>query len=318
MANLSLTQRCNRTCGYCFARDVMRLTDRGGAFMTVEDFEFTLQFLERSAVDEIKLLGGEPTLHPQFCRLVDLAHARGFRVLVLSGGLIPDQALRHLERADPDKIGVMLNVIPPGAFTTRERGRQIAVMSSLGSKVALGLNIDSPATPLDFLLELIDEHSLHRTVRLGLAHPIAGALSEYLQARHYPAVGRRVAAFFRCAREAAVEIEFDCGWVPCMFPAGFLEEFGITPEQVGLRCNPIVDLLPGRKAISCYPLATLASEPVTADHDENELAERLAQRVAPYRPMKLYKHCDTCEWHAQGECLGGCIAGAMTRLRAVS
>jgi radical SAM family protein/4Fe-4S single cluster protein len=317
MANISLTQRCNRSCGYCFAQDVMRGTDRAGAFMSLEDFEAAMEFARRSGIDELKLLGGEPTIHPLFCRFLDIAAERGFRVLVLTGGVVPPAALERIERAPRAAVSVMMNVIPPGAFSQRERDGQARVMGRLGDKVTLGLNIDRPATPLDFLLEHIDGYRLARTVRLGLAHPIAGSRSDYLTARHYGAVGRRVAEFFWSARARGVSIDFDCGWVPCMFPDGFMEQAGLTPQEIGLRCNPIVDVLPGRQAISCYPLAAIATEAVSDDDDHHRVAGRFVARLEPYRPLKLYKHCDSCSWFLQGACTGGCIAGAMTRLRSV-
>jgi hypothetical protein len=285
--------------------------------MTMEDFRRSLDFLERSGLTEVKLLGGEPTIHPLFNQMLDLSLDRDLRVLVLSGGLVPERALRHMEGVGDDRLAVMMNVIPPGAFSQRERDRQIEVLARIGSKVALGLNIDSPSTPLDFLITLINKYGLQRTVRLGLAHPIAGTDSDFLNARHYPAVGRRVADFFWRVAEEAIRIEFDCGWVPCMFPDGFMERSGITPQEVGLRCNPILDVLPGRKVIACYPMAAFATEALPDDGTDAIVAERLAARLASYRPLKIYKHCDSCAHFQAGTCLGGCIAGAMTRVRSI-
>lgn len=316
MANISLTQRCNRSCSYCFAQDVMRVTDPGGAFMSLGDFSHALEFAQRSGVEEVKLLGGEPTIHPAFAEMVEMAHELGLRVLVLSGGLVPERALAHLERAARDRVCMMMNVIPPDAFTPRERERQAAVMARLRSKVVLGLNIDSPSTPLDFLLDFVSRYDLQRALRLGLTHPIVGAESAYLRAQDYPAVGRRVADFFWRAKDASIRIDFDCGWVPCMFPEGFMERAGLTPDEIGLRCNPIIDVLPGRRAIACYPLASIAVEQLTDEVDGHVLSQRFVDRLTPYRPLKLYKHCDTCAWYQRGTCTGGCIAGAMTRLRA--
>jgi hypothetical protein len=315
MANLSLTQRCNRSCSYCFAQDVMRGTIRDDAFMSLADFQAAVEFAKRSGLDELKLLGGEPTIHPLFCTFLDIAQDRGCRVLVLTGGVVPIAALERIERAPDSAVSVMMNVVPPGEFSSRERDAQARVMSRLRSKVILGLNIDRPSTPLEFLLDLIGEYGLYPTVRLGLAHPTVGAHTASLTARHYGAVGRRVAGFFEKARAKGVSIDFDCGWVPCMFPSGFMERAGLTAQEVGLRCNPIVDVLPGRRAISCYPLAALATEPVDDDDDYRRLAGRFGERLRPYRTLKLYKHCDSCAWFLQGACSGGCIAGAMTRLR---
>jgi len=287
--------------------------------MSWEEFSAALDFLERSGVSEATLLGGEPTIHPQFREMVDYALGRGFSVLVLTGGIIPEHSLQYLELASAERVGVMLNVVPPGPqFNQREQVKQAEALRRLNKKVALGLNIDAPDTPLDFLLEWIEQYGLDRVVRLGLAHPIADGHNTFLAARDYPAVGRRVASFARRAREQGVHIEYDCGWVPCMFPPGELAELEITPKQVGLRCNPILDILPGGQAISCYPLASIAREAMDHHQDGSMLAEHFTRQIAPFRPLKLYKHCDSCQWLRRGECTGGCVAGSMQRLRSLN
>ena len=316
MSNISITQRCNRGCSYCFAEEMMKSATGPNAFMSLDEFEQSLNFLERSGVHVATLLGGEPSIHPLFREMTDYALARGFRVLVLSGGIIPEKVLQYLQRAETGKVAVMLNVIPPGhAFSQSERLKQEETMRRLGPKLVLGLNIDCPKTPLDFMLDFIEEFRLERTIRLGLAHPTVGGHTTFLHPRDYPAIGRRVAEFAVRAREASVHIEFDCGWVPCMFPEGSMSELGITPQQVGLRCSPIVDILPGKQTISCYPLASVAREPLPDTKDGAWVAGRFTERLAPYRPIMLYRKCVSCNWLARGECLGGCIAGSMRRLR---
>lgn len=315
MANISLTQRCNRSCSYCFAQNTMGVADPTETLMTLDDFVHALQLAQRSAMEEVKLLGGEPTIHPAFATMVDMALEQGFRVLVLSGGLIPDRALAYLERTNPDRVCLMLNIIPPGAFSARERDRQATVMTRLRSRVVLGLNIDSPVTPLNFLIDLVDAYDLQRTLRLGLAHPMVGVRSAHLHARHYPAVGRRVADFFWRAREQSIRLEFDCGWVPCMFPSGFLDRARLTSDEVGLRCNPLLDILPGRKAVACYPLAAIVTQKLEEEQHSDELSQRFGEQLASYRPLKLFSHCDSCVWFERGSCTGGCVAAATQRLR---
>jgi len=294
----------------------MRATPQAAVYMPLDEFEDSLDFLERSGVDYVSVLGGEPTIHPEFTEMVDRAIARGFRVLVLSGGLIPERVMKKLEATSDNELTVMMNVAPPGGeFSQRELEKQQAVMRRLGAKVVLGLNIDGPRVPLDFLLDWIDEYQLTRAVRLGLAHPIVGGANAYLDPRDYPAVGRRVADFAFRARDVEVQIEFDCGWVPCMFPPGVMEELGIPPQQVGLRCNPILDILPGRQVISCYPLAKLAREALPLEQDGSWLADRFTERLGQYRPMMLYRECATCAWRERGECSGGCIAKGMRRMQ---
>jgi MoaA/NifB/PqqE/SkfB family radical SAM enzyme len=314
MANLSITETCNRSCSFCFAANSMKSAAPGSA-MSVEQFEQGLDLLQRSGIREAPLLGGEPTIHPQFAELVDRVLARGMRLLLLSGGLIPNTALDRLARIAADDVLVMINVAMPGESTAAEVRRQREVFERLRQRAMPGLNIHSPAPDLDYLIELIEQHGLARSVRLGLTHPILEGGNVFLHTRYFDEVGRRVAEFAFRAREREITIEFDCGWVPCMFPEGALRELGIAPQQVGLRCNPILDVLPDGQVISCYPLGDFHRERMLPADDVISLRRRFNEKLAPLRPLGIFRKCAGCDFRARGECVGGCLSTAMRRLQ---
>lgn len=315
MANLSITTQCNRNCSYCFALEPLADLNAASQFMSLEVFARSLDFLRRSGIGEVRLLGGEPTIHPHFVQMIDTALESGFRLLVFSGGLIPNKVLEKLEQISEERLSVLVNVLPPGEGRPAEQKRQAEVYRRLGRRVVLGLNIPSPSVKLDFLLEWIASYDLVPTVRLGLAHPIHNGTNEYLHPRHYPEVGRRVSEFGLRARERGVHLEFDCGWVPCMFPEGALEMLGKGPDEVGLRCNPILDVLPDGQVISCYPLASHAAEWLPDDHDDQWLRGQFAEKQEADRRFMLYQECNSCAWRMRGECTGGCLSGSLRRLR---
>ena len=74
MANISITSVCNRHCEFCFAGPTRNGIDPV-AHMPLHRFEEALDFLGRSGISEARLLGGEPTLHPDFDRVVDMVAA---------------------------------------------------------------------------------------------------------------------------------------------------------------------------------------------------------------------------------------------------
>lgn len=315
MANIALTATCNRACTFCFATDAMESQDKSGKYMSMAQFEEALDFLVRSQIPEARLLGGEPTIHPEFGRMVDLALERGLRVVVFSGGMIPEKALRRLEQVPSSALSVLLNVIPPETGIPQQLLRQEAVLRRLGNRIVLGVTIDSPAVQIGFLLEMIERYDLARSVRLGLAHPTLDGSNAYLHPRHYPEVGRRVADFGLQAKAKGVRLDFDCGWVPCMFPEGALAELGKTPDDVGLRCSPILDLMPDGQMISCYPLASHTTIRLTPDHDAQQLRAQFVTRQEADRKFMLYRECEECSWRARGECTGGCLSASLGRLR---
>lgn len=293
----------------------MRERNSHERFMSPELFDASLDYLERSGIGEARLLGGEPTLHPQFAALVDSALKRGLRLLIFTGGVIPERALDKLASLPESSVRLLMNVALPGSGAEYVSARQHEVYTRLGQRVVLGVTIESPAVSLESLLELIDRFGLAHTVRLGLAHPTLGGDNEYLHARYYAEVGRRVADFAFRARHAGVAIEFDCGWVPCMFPPGTMEELGFSYEQVGLRCNPILDVLADGQVISCYPLSSHHREPLLPDRDAGWFRDRFLARQRTDRTFTLFRECETCDWRARGQCTGGCLSGSLRRLR---
>jgi len=318
MANLAITARCNRDCSYCFAMDTLEKLDAKTSMMSMEVFDRSLRFLQRSGIDEVRLLGGEPTVHPEFGAMVDLALERGFRIVVFSGGLIPERALDKLAAIPGDRLSVLVNVFDPRDATESDLSRQGDVYGRLGSRVMLGLNIASPAVEPDFMLRLIKLYGLRKRVRLGLAHPILGGENVSLHPRHYPEVGTRVTDFGLRALRDGVTIEFDCGWVPCMFPEGALEMLRKGPDEVGLRCNPILDTMPDGQVISCFPLAPHGTETLSDQETAAGLRSRFETRQRPDRGHMLYQKCVTCDWRARGECTGGCLSASLGRRRSDS
>lgn len=317
MTNLSITNRCNRHCDYCFAKDPLRANRANApdAHMTLAVYERALDFLMHSGVREVRLLGGEPTLHPQFLPFVDRALERGLRLLVFTGGLVGAKVLERLESIEPNRLSVLVNVVSPDTENAPLLKRQTVLYRRLGQRVILGINIASPATQLDYLLDLIDRYRLSRHIRLGLAQPVLGGTNHYLHPKHYPEVGYRVTVFGLEALNRNVKIGWDCGWVPCMFPKEGLSALEIISSEVGLRCNPILDVMPDGQVISCYPLAALVREWLPDDRDAAWLRARFTHKLAVNSAFHLYKQCALCEWRERAVCTGGCKAAALRRIR---
>ena len=61
MANLAISAVCNQSCSYCFTVDHLNASGTHRDFLDVGDFDERLSFLERSGINEVRLLGGEPT-----------------------------------------------------------------------------------------------------------------------------------------------------------------------------------------------------------------------------------------------------------------
>lgn len=77
-----ITSACNLDCPICYTHN----KNDGAWHMTEHELQAILQHLRRAAPDKriINLTGGEPTLHPDFVRLVELCHEEGIRRITIS------------------------------------------------------------------------------------------------------------------------------------------------------------------------------------------------------------------------------------------
>jgi len=194
---------------------------------------------------------------------------------------------------------------------------QTGALSRLRNRVALSFNIYTPAFDPSFLLDLIREHGLSPRIRFGLAHPAADGSNRSLHPLHYQAVGARLAGFLEAVRAAGVELSFDCGFVPCMFPPGSLDALGPAAASIGPCCSPILDILPGREVVSCFPLAALVREPLPESESADALRSRFTARLAAYRRLGVFRECAICEARKNASCNGGCLSASLRRLRRV-
>ena len=312
MANLSITTKCNRACSYCFAESVMKDTV-SDTFMSRENFLQSLDFLERSGIKWVRLLGGEPTLHPDFVWLVDQTQIRGMHLLIFSNGLMPAASLNRLEQLSCKTVSVIVNVNQPEEQNSVETRKQAETLRRLGNRAVIGFNIHKPDLCMSFLLDMIHEFGLTKAIRIGLAHPCIGGNNSYLHPKQYREVGYRLASFLKTAHSEDVILDFDCGFVQCMFPKETLKF--LRNQNIGQRCNPTLDILPDKQVISCYPLFSIGRESLPENHDDKWLRNRFRERLKPYQSMGIFRYCILCPSKRAQKCLGGCLAASMLRIR---
>ncbi len=315
MANISLTNECNRACSYCFAVKTKTNDSEKNSFMTLHLFENILDFIERSGIRQVRLMGGEPTLHPEFSQIIEKVIVRHLDLVVFSNGFLSEAVVQLLEQIPNDQATILINTAIPGESLPEELRRQRNTFRRLGSNIMLGVNIHNRQQEFDFLISLIHKYNLIPKVRLGLAHPAPGETNHFLQPKFYPVIGEKICSFSKSARQNGIEIEFDCGFVHCMFPHDISELTGKNPQDIGQRCNPIPDILPDVNVLSCYPLHGLGEILSPIHHDSKWLQQQFTDRLAPFKQFGIYPQCTICDLFKRGDCLGGCKAITMTRLR---
>jgi MoaA/NifB/PqqE/SkfB family radical SAM enzyme len=290
----------------------------GQKYISLETFELHLEFLERSKINQVRLIGGEPTLHPKFSKLIDRAEQTGKHIVVFTNGIMPGSALQRLSHLPLDACTILVNTSasrPDGKLSKEESEKQRRTIFELGSRVVLGFNISRLKFDLEPLIQLIEDANCRKEIRLGLAQPQSTGQNCYLHPKQYPAAGRKIVGAARLASDLGIFFSFDCGFVRCMFSEEDLNFLRSVNTDIGWRCNPILDITLDGKAIHCYPLGEGCQLQVTEEVNAAELRQELAKKFAYLRPAGIYPECSTCAYKESGECTGGCLGGVTRRLR---
>ncbi|MEA4906032.1 MAG: radical SAM protein [Anaerolineaceae bacterium] len=320
MANLVVSNVCNAACGYCFANAYLTSAHKaaGPAFMTPEEFEAGLDYLDRSGIDEARLLGGEPTLHPDFPGLLHRARRRGKRITVFTHGAMPQAALHSLLELPPEQCSVVVNMSAvfahsPAVTSPEERRRQ--VLQALGQRALLGFNIQSPDFDLGEVIRLAAGSGIRKRIRLGMALPGPQACNHFVHPKQYHLVGRRIAQQSGLAAQAGVCLDLDCGFVRCMFSSDELETMLKNGVQYGWHCGPVLDIIPGREVLHCFALSDRFKRPFQPEATSAGLHAALDALVQAHRTAGVFPACSTCAYKASHECSGGCLAATLRRFQ---
>lgn len=309
--NLIITDRCNRSCPYCFAQEKVRLSggEANTRLMSLADLAYCVDFLVRSGNGELKLLGGEPTTHPDFQRFVETGLAHGLTVTVFTNGLWSPPVADFLGRCDSPLLHFLFNVNEPALQSPQENARQAETLGVAGGRGMIGFNLYRTDFDLRFVAELIDRFGLKREVRLGVAHPIAGQQNEFVADADLPRLGARLLEQLEHLERANILGAIDCGFPLCMFPE---EQYGrlvlyMKPGPVSI-CRPVIDVGPDLTVWPCFPLSGRLNVTLRAFQTTAELGQHFEQKLAAVRGMGFRDQCLDCKYRLRGQCCGGCMA----------
>lgn len=310
MANLSITNQCNKKCVYCFATDT--LDEYGHTYMADATFDQSLEYLKRSGLNQVRLLGGEPTLHPKFTEFVEKSIDQDFDILLFTNGLINNETLSFLKKIPQDKLSILLNSIHPNENNEKGIQRQKRTMETFGKNLVVGVNLYSNNQELDYLIDYVLTYHLKKEIRFGISHSVLSKHNTYLHPKDYKNIGQKIAHFKLEAKKRDIAIGFDCGFVPCMFPEDSLELLEKELKKAGNCCHPIIDMLTDGTFISCYPLNNFHKIKINNTLTAKDLIKDFENELNPYKEVGIFPYCSSCPLF-NNRCNGGCMSFRIQR-----
>ncbi len=321
MVNILLTNTCVRQCPYCFAGEEMTRSP-GTDYISWDDIVYVADLLEACGEKRVSLLGGEPSLHPEFLDILLYFVERRFRVNAFTCGIMSNaklQALAEYVRPLPvAQVNFVCNINNPAQTETApsETAKLHDFLAALGPWTMPAFNIYRPDFALDFLFELVERYGMKRRLRLGIAHPIPGAENISIPVEEIGDVIARICGYRSEFERLHLRPSFDCGFPLCK----------VSDEQLGwlmrlsggmdFKCRPAIDITPDMQVYSCFPLAGLNRKSV---FEFNTLPQIVGYFTGLQNRIRaeaagIFDECRDCMQRNEGTCAGGGVCQIVNRL----
>ena len=320
MPNISLTFRCNLRCPYCFAHGLM---DASPEDITLENFDKAVEFLTREAPVHVGLIGGEPTLHPQFGEMLrrTIDNPRITSATVFTNGILLG---RYLDLVAHPKVSLLVNWNSPEMLgdavfqAIQDNADALVFEHHMERRLNLGFNLSDTSMDYGYLMDILRRYGLHK-VRLSITVPSfpAGCRDDVLAYfRSYKAF---LMAFFHDMDSIGVLPYYDCNRPPyCIWTdeekrwlEGYVGKYKEPENPLANTksfCRPVIDILPDLRAVRCFGMSFFEKASI-ADFSSLEELTAHFMRLIDARAYKIPAsgECGDCHLRRTWLCCQGCM-----------
>lgn len=312
--NIMLNNYCNLNCKYCFA-------PKSNENISDEDMDKYIEFLKISNYRELRLLGGEPSLHPHFTDYVLRAINDDFFdcCVIFSNGLKLTPEITNKFKSS--KIGYLINLNNPKSIGDKKYNLTVenikhirSLKNNLGynMNISLGINIDDPEFEYEYIIDVAKDLQII-DIRFSIVCP--SNIKENTTLNYYEQFMPQLVKFLQACKEKNIIANFDCPNIPmCLFneyklmdylPKRFLENnqtLGYTND-----CNPVLDINPNLYVARCFPFSENKIS-LLDFKNRDELINYMQDLESEKFVKPRFTNCIDCKYFLDKVCQGGCLA----------
>lgn len=317
LVNILITDYCNQSCSFCFARQEMKMASKKE--MSMKSYKMILEKCANAGVRRIVLAGGEPTIHSQFSEMLTHTINSNFMVNINTNGIYSDE-VEHAILSGGYRTVVYLNISTPG-FISNSKIRKMILerINRLVGKIKVVLIVTNQflmPQPAMRNIDLIGDELLSKvSVRIGVEGSVAGE-KNYTTLDQFPLIGNN---FFKTyqylARNSPQKILFSKSITPCMFSQiqrkkliedGYMQIFHCHPENENVWFSINCDLT----TFMCYPLSTRDRKSINNETSFEEIRDYYKKLQLEYDHKYTLPECKSCPFFGLtlGKCPGPCAS----------
>jgi len=304
---IAINYGCNMNCGYCLTA----MNTSSGKFMSLPDAELISRWLVDQKITDLGLLGGEPTMHPQFKDITRLFGEHGLKLSIPTNALFNEGKKEAFEMGVYKLAIVHLNddyFYRKGEFEIIKENAKF--LADCGLEVEIRYVVHMPAIPERFIYEFADFISA-TTVNFSIARPDASGGAFYLPVRTTRLILPEVYRSVRFFRDHGFQSSISAALLPLCVISGYEDAFMSGEEGFCSRNNGKFDssivINPDLTADVCtsVPIST-GTKRVVDFLDLDDVKSSLEARFENLRVEPLFSDCLTCP-DFNTRCQGGCL-----------
>lgn len=313
MPNIAITTYCNLHCPYCFANNM--IDEEQIKNIDLQQFSFILNWIKQTPeyCNHIGIIGGEPTLHPQFSEILNIL--KNFSDIQPSHFILFTNGIELLKYIDiiPKNMNILINVNTPDAMTQDQflkMKESILFLDKIGwtkSRATLGCNLCLEIDDYSFFWDIVNQCSNVDIIRMSVTSPSI----QYRKNKklYYLSMKKRTLKFFSLAKKYNKKISLDCNQIPsCYFTENELRLINDVVVENKLKfCQPVIDITPDFQASACFGAYDLVDCKIF--NNLNELKNYLfLVKMNNKRILNYDEQCQNCKLYQYAICQGGCLA----------
>jgi len=335
MANINIIETCNYRCKYCFAEEFTECGDN--KIMDLNTFRTALEFVARTQ-DYVGIIGGEPTLHPQFSEILDevIKNENIKRFLVFTNGT---NLYRYIDRLANSKSGVLVNYNAPYEIIRQhgeEAGKKlfektrenvIKIRKLMGERISVGVNIFDDNTDWSHVVDILKATGIE-DLRVSTVAPNAHNRDNF-NLTYYDTYIKSLISLLDQVKDCVRKIVFDCSSPPACVLNKYKQELDNLNkyyENKGSKlnlyscssCKPVIDITPDLEIVRCFSMSRYKKINLSDFENVLQISEYFEKEIDGIcYNVKTNFLCENCEFSKKKMCNGGCMSFALNKAKII-
>lgn len=298
---VNITYDCNRNCSYCYVKDFLN----NGNSMHIKDFNNLLNWLEQNNIKAINLTGGEPTVHPQFAEMVNLASSRGFSVNVFTNCLFDKTLLQTLENVN----GFLININEEKYYTKEEYQKLKKNLKAIQhKKLTLMFCVNDELESCEHIIDACKKYRIDN-VLIDVTHPNSLHTNEYVQKENLNEIKNKLIRFTKDLTLNFIRVELARPLPFCSFSDEEIKylSFGHNFRSTCQPGSGIVSVNPDLRVNPCLSIF-IKGPKITDFKSSGDYVKYYKKSMDKLKWQRtLFQRCKTCTHFEAKECQGSCL-----------